>query len=150
MAPDGGGVYVTGEGEFQSSTFYQTVATETHRRWAEFLNRRVGELFGTLGTRIELVRFGDDLDFSVKPVGGPMLVRGKADHQLSHGARDQLYLAVRAAISEFLSRGAGPLPLLLDDVFATSDDDRTRCGMGLLLERLARRAIAVAGRTKRR
>ncbi|TMQ67836.1 MAG: hypothetical protein E6K78_03405 [Candidatus Eisenbacteria bacterium] len=115
----------------------QTVATETHRRWAEFLNRRVGELFGTLGTRIELVRFGDDLDFSVKPVGGPMLVRGKADHQLSHGARDQLYLAVRAAISEFLSRGAGPLPLLLDDVFATSDDDRTRCGMGLLLERLA-------------
>ena len=53
---------------------------------------------------------------------------------MSDGARDQMYLAVRLAISEYLSRGREPLPLLLDDVFATSDDDRLRRGMRALVE----------------
>src|SRR6185369_7843238 len=82
-------------------------------------------------------RFGDDLDFSVRLVGGQQLARGKADQQLSAGARDQLYLAVRLAVSEFLSRGQTPLPLLLDDVFVSSDDERARAGMRLLIERFA-------------
>ena len=113
----------------------QSVATETHRRWAEFLNQRVGELLRGVGTRIEHVRFGDDLDFSVQVPGAKSLPRGKADPQLSCAARDQLYLAVRLAISEYLSRGRSPLPFLLDDVFATSDDERARAGMRTLIER---------------
>jgi hypothetical protein len=112
----------------------QSVATETHRRWAEFLNQRVTELLGAFGTRVEQLRFGDDLDFSVKLPGGGQSSRGRADLQLSSGARDQLYLAVRLGISEFLSRGQSPLPLLLDDAFATSDDERARAGMKLLIE----------------
>jgi len=66
--------------------------------------------------------------------GGPLVSRGKAHAQLSAGARDQLYLAVRLAISEYLSRGGESLPLLLDDVFATSDDGRLRAGMRALIE----------------
>jgi DNA repair exonuclease SbcCD ATPase subunit len=124
--------------ELARDTIHQ-VATETHRRWAEFLNQRVGELLGTFGSGIEQLRFGDDLDFSVKAWGGQPIARGKADQQLSAGARDQLYLAVRLAISEFLSRGQSPLPLLLDDVFATSDDERARNGMRLLIEQFAGR-----------
>ena len=112
----------------------QSVATETHRRWAEFLNQRVGELLHRVGAKIEQVRFGDDLDFSVQLPGAKPLPRGKADPQLSCAARDQLYLAVRLAISEFLSRGRDPLPLFLDDVFATSDDERARAGMRALIE----------------
>ena len=77
---------------------------------------------------------GEDLDFSVQLDGGPLVARGKAHAQLSAGARDQLYLAVRLAVSEFLSRGKEPVPLLLDDVFATSDDDRLRAGMRALIE----------------
>jgi hypothetical protein len=113
------------------------VATETHRRWAEFLNQRVTQILATFGTRVEQLRFGDDLDFSVKLWNGQHVARGRADLQLSAGARDQLYLAVRLAIAEFLSRGQSPLPLLLDDPFATSDDDRARAGMRLLLEHFA-------------
>lgn len=113
----------------------QSVATETHRRWAEFLNHRVGELLRGIGTKVEHVRFGDDLDFSVQVQGTKPLPRGKADPQLSCAARDQLYLAVRLAISEYLSRARDPLPLLLDDVFATSDDERARAGMRMLIER---------------
>ena len=53
-------------------------------------------------------------------------------------ARDQLHLALRLAISEFLSKPGNPLPLLLDDVFANSDDERARAGMRVLAETLAR------------
>src|SRR5262249_31310212 len=88
-------------------------AAETHQRWAVFLTRRVGELVQVVGASIDQIRFGDDLDFSVRLVSGQQLARGKADQQLSAGARDQLYLAVRMAVSEFLSRGQTPLPLLL-------------------------------------
>jgi AAA domain-containing protein len=122
--------------ELASRTIHE-VAAETHQRWADHLNRRVGELLSAVGHAIEQVRFGDDLDFSVRLANGQSLPRGKADQQLSAGARDQLYLAVRLAVSEFLSRGQTALPLLLDDVFVTSDDERARAGMRLLIERFA-------------
>jgi ABC-type transport system involved in cytochrome c biogenesis ATPase subunit len=115
----------------------QSVATETHRRWAEFLNHRVTQLLAAFGTHVEQLRFGDDLDFSVKMEGGQQATRGRADLHLSAGAKDQLYLAVRLAVSEYLSRGQAPLPLLLDDPFATSDDERARAGMRLLIEHFA-------------
>ncbi|HEY6194761.1 MAG TPA: hypothetical protein VI504_06920, partial [Candidatus Eisenbacteria bacterium] len=112
----------------------QRVAMDTHRKWADFLNDRVAVILGSFGTGVEGLRFGEDLDFSVQLDGGPLVSRGKAHAQLSAGARDQLYLAVRLAVSEFLSRGTEALPLLLDDVFATSDDVRLRAGMRALIE----------------
>ena len=112
----------------------ERVATDTHRKWADFLNDRVAAILKSFGSSVEGLRFGEDLDFSVQLTNGPLVSRGKAHLQLSAGARDQLYLAVRLAISEFLSKGTEPLPLLLDDVFATSDDDRLRAGMRALLE----------------
>lgn len=110
------------------------VAIDTHRRWAEFLNDRVAELLRGFGAGIEQLRFGEDLDFSIQFEGGRQVSRGKAHLQLSAGARDQLYLAVRLAVSEYLSRGAESLPLLIDDAFATSDDGRLAAGMRALVE----------------
>lgn len=124
--------------ELASDTIQQ-VATDTHRRWAEFLNHRIKEVLDAFGTGVEQLRFGDDLDFSVRLPGGQQVSRGKADQHLSSGAKDQLYLAARLAISEYLSRGHAPLPLLLDDPFATSDDGRTRAGMRLLMEQFSPR-----------
>jgi DNA repair exonuclease SbcCD ATPase subunit len=114
------------------------VARETHRRWAGFLNERVGELLHELGSSIERVRFGEDLDFAVTLANGQQAARGRALHQLSSGARDQLHLAVRLAIGQYLSRGRESLPLLIDDCFATSDDERARSGMRLLLDQFSR------------
>ncbi len=116
----------------------QSVSVETHRRWADHLNERVRELLKPLGTGVEQVRFGEDLDFSIKPVNGQQAPRGKATAQLSAGARDQLYLAIRLAVSEYLARGQAPAPLLLDDAFATSDDSRAAAGMHLLLEHFSK------------
>jgi exonuclease SbcC len=126
------------------------LARETHRRWAEFLNERVSELLSGLGTGIEKVRFGEDLDFSVRLPHGATTTRGRAQLQLSCGARDQLHLAVRIAVSEYLSRGREPIPLLIDDAFATSDDERARAGMRLLIERLAPRHQVVVVTCHRR
>jgi len=115
-------------------TAISELALDTHKRWSEFLNRRVAELLEQVGARVEELRFGEDLDFSVKLWNGQQFARGKAVSQMSTGARDQLYLAIRLAISEYLSSAENPLPLLIDDVFATSDDDRARAGMRLLIE----------------
>lgn len=112
----------------------QRVAKDTHQRWAEFLNERVAELLQGFGANVDQLRFGEDLDFVVQFPDGAPVSRGKAHLQLSAGARDQMYLAVRLAVSEYLSRGKEPLPLLLDDVFATSDDERLRRGMRSLIE----------------
>jgi uncharacterized protein YhaN len=91
-----------------------------------------------MGTKVTEMRFGEDLDFSVRTWNGEALTpRGKAVLQLSSGARDQLHLAVRLAISEYLSRGRVAMPLLMDDPFATSDDERARAGMRLLVEHFA-------------
>ncbi len=114
----------------------QKVATDTHRRWADFLNERVGELLRQLGSSIRGIRFGEDLDFSVQAEGAELLPRGRAAMMLSSGARDQLHIAVRLAISEFLTRGGESVPLLIDDAFATSDDQRLAAGMRTLIEGL--------------
>jgi uncharacterized protein YhaN len=115
-------------------TAISELALDTHKRWSEFLNRRVAELLEQVGARVEELRFGEDLDFSVKLWNGQQFARGRAVSQMSTGARDQLYLAIRLAISEYLSPSENPLPLLIDDVFATSDDERARAGMRLLIE----------------
>jgi len=115
------------------------MALDSHKRWAEFLNQRVAEMLEQVGARVEELRFGEDLDFSVKLWNGQQYSHGKAVHQLSTGARDQLYLAIRLAISEYLSPKDDPLPLLIDDVFATSDDERARAGMRLLIEHFGKR-----------
>jgi hypothetical protein len=115
------------------------VALETHRRWAEHLNQRVVDILKLVGTRVTELRFGEDLDFSVRSWNGQQMPRGKAVLQLSSGARDQLHFAVRMAIAEYLSRGATRLPFLIDDAFSNSDDERARAGMKLLLEHFSKR-----------
>jgi DNA repair exonuclease SbcCD ATPase subunit len=117
----------------------QKVSVDTHRRWADHLNQRVGQLLQGLGTRVDEVRFGEDLDFSVRLSDGPQVARGKAVLALSSGARDQLHLAVRLAISEYLSRGQDGLPLLLDDPFSSSDDERAWATLKVLAEHFALR-----------
>ncbi|WP_160008578.1 YhaN family protein [Rhizobium sp. 18055] len=51
---------------------------------------------------------------------------------LSEGTGDQLYLALRLAfIEDYCSRNE-PAPLIIDDIFQTFDDDRTRSGLKAL------------------
>ncbi len=55
-------------------------------------------------------------------------------HQLSDGARDQVYLALRVASLERHAAAAGPLPLVVDDILIQFDDDRARAALEVLAE----------------
>lgn len=47
--------------------------------------------------------------------------------QMSEGTADQLYLALRLAAMKLRSGSRGVMPLVLDDVLITADDQRTAC-----------------------
>jgi uncharacterized protein YhaN len=54
--------------------------------------------------------------------------------QLSEGARDQLYLALRVAALELQAAGAEPLPFIADDLLASFDEARAAAALRLLAE----------------
>ncbi len=54
--------------------------------------------------------------------------------QLSRGTRDQVGLALRLALIQVRSETSGHVPLILDDVFVTSDDARASAAVKLLTE----------------
>jgi ABC-type Mn2+/Zn2+ transport system ATPase subunit/nucleotidyltransferase/DNA polymerase involved in DNA repair len=54
--------------------------------------------------------------------------------QLSRGTRDQVGLALRLALIQVRSETHGRVPLILDDVFVTSDDARANAAVMLLTE----------------
>ncbi|NRQ30622.1 AAA family ATPase [Nonomuraea sp. NN258] len=54
--------------------------------------------------------------------------------RLSEGTRDQLYLALRLASLERYAEEDGALPFIVDDIFMTFDDQRTRAALGVLNE----------------
>ena len=54
--------------------------------------------------------------------------------QLSRGTRDQVSLALRLALIQVRSETQGHVPLILDDVFVTSDDARANAAVTLLTE----------------
>ncbi len=68
---------------------------------------------------------------------GQRLDREHLDQVKSAGARDQLALALRLAVCEFLSRGEETLPVILDDPFSSGDDTRAEAGLRFLAEGLA-------------
>ena len=62
--------------------------------------------------------------------------------QLSRGTRDQVGLALRLALIQVRSQVHGQVPLILDDVFVTSDDVRANAAVNLLTE-LAQQGLQV-------
>jgi uncharacterized protein YhaN len=58
--------------------------------------------------------------------------------QLSEGTRDQLYLALRLASLERYAEEDRTLPFIVDDIFMTFDDQRTRAAIEVLNEMAAR------------
>ena len=70
---------------------------------------------------------------------------GAADQlgYLSYGTVDQLYIAMRIAVSDFLSAGAGKetLPFIIDEAFSQYDDDRFSNTLKYLREYGAKKQI---------
>jgi uncharacterized protein YhaN len=77
----------------------------------------------TYGRKDQPVLVGLRRDGSQCPVEG-----------MSDGTRDQLYLALRIAAIEAAARDGEPMPFIADDLFITSDDQRTAPGLQALAE----------------
>ena len=111
------------------------IGDQVHGRWAEELNRRTGQLLQRITPTLRDFRFDPSLRFGVWPRGADLPAQGDTRTPLlSAGTWDQLYLAVRLGLADFVSRrGPGGL-LILDDPFSHFDDTRFRNALRLLAE----------------
>jgi len=64
----------------------------------------------------------------------PELGKGVMVDSLSTGTRDMVYLMLRIAIAQYMSRTGEKLPLLLDDPLVHFDSQRLQEALNLLLE----------------
>jgi len=111
------------------------IGQEVHGRWAEELNRSTSHLLKRMVPSLGDLKFDSRLCFGVWHRGGEVPVRStESSPILSTGTWDQLYLAVRLGLADFISRRATGGILMLDDPFAHFDDTRFEAAMHVLGE----------------
>lgn len=107
----------------------ERVSAEIHREFAPDLSKRAGEvLAGITGGRYSEVKLTPELEINVVV---PETQRAVKVSQLSGGAIDQAYFALRVALAEILS-GHKDFPLFLDDSFVQYDDERLRGALEII------------------
>jgi len=115
------------------------VAEDSRRRWAAALNCGATSILPHLNTDYDDLRFDDSLDFTIRRIADDRtLEKADIDACLSTGAKDQIYLAVRLACCEELSRDGESIPALLDDPLMAADDSRFATGLRYIVESFAR------------
>lgn len=118
------------------------VAKETHLDWSSRLNRAAGEVLERVGGEHQQISFGDSLKFVVRDRnGGHEWDQRDVEERLSAGARDQVFLAIRLALTDYFSPEGDPLPLILDDPLITYDDARYTEAMRYLTEQTTVRQV---------
>jgi len=113
----------------------EEIGREVHGRWAEELNRSTSRLLERIAPTLSDLKFDSRLHFGVwhESVTMPLSSR-EPGPILSAGTWDQLYLAVRLGIADFIAQRSSGGLLLLDDPFAHFDDARFRSAMRVLAE----------------
>jgi exonuclease SbcC len=91
----------------------------------------------TVRNWLPTVTSGRYVDARVDPESLAVKVRAKGGSwrdaaRLSHGTAEQIYLLLRIAIAEHLTKLGETCPLILDDVTAQSDEERTTAVLGML------------------
>lgn len=121
--------------------FLQAAQTSVHREIAP-------RLVKTVKHWLPLVTGGRYTDVTVDPKSLRVEVCGPTRHWrkanlLSYGTAEQVYLLLRIALADHLTRGHDTCPLLLDDVTVHADAARTRDILDLLLHISTERQIVV-------
>ena len=108
-------------------------------RFSPALGEHAAAIFTNLtGGRYNKVLLDRSMTPSAQEAG--QLLPHEAD-QLSQGAADQLYLAVRLAICELVLPADRAVPIILDDALVNFDDQRMAAALDYLLELSAERQI---------
>ena len=112
--------------------------TDLQTRFSPVLGRRAGEIFHTLtGGRYQHVL----LDRTLHPAAEDTTAIPRSAALLSQGAADQLYLALRLAISELVLPADKQIPFILDDTLTNFDEARCAAALDFLCAEAARRQI---------
>lgn len=120
-------------------TALEQANTTLQNRFSPALGARAAEIFAALTAgKYDKVLLSSDLSLSAEAAGDPM---SRSIQQLSQGAADQLYLAVRLAICDMVLPAEKHVPLILDDALVTFDDDRLRAALDYLLSESKSRQI---------
>lgn len=120
-------------------TALEQANTTLQNRFSPALGARAAEIFAALTAgKYDKVLLSSDLSLSAEAAGDPM---SRSIQQLSQGAADQLYLAVRLAICNMVLPAEKHVPLILDDALVTFDDDRLRAALDYLLSESKNRQI---------
>ena len=120
-------------------TALEQANTTLQNRFSPALGGRAAEIFAALTAgKYDKVLLSSDLSLSAEATGDPM---SRSIQQLSQGAADQLYLAVRLAICDMVLPVEKHVPLVLDDALVTFDDDRLRAALDYLLSESRNRQI---------
>lgn len=100
-------------------------AEKLHRQFAPQLNHQVSQIFSrlTLGKYTQ-VKVSEALELSLVTPAGKQV----AADSLSGGTLDQLYFALRLALSRLVGKEDVALPFLLDDTFVQADRERAQEG----------------------
>lgn len=112
---------------------------ELARRFAPALEKKAGEIFEYLtGGRFGVVEIRDaKMDVFVREESA---AEARQVLELSQGTADELYLAMRLALSDILSEEE-PIPLVLDDALVNFDDKRMAKALDYLNELAKERQV---------
>ena len=117
------------------------ISREVYRSWATGLSEVAAPFLEALNPRYEELKFNEDLTFEILDrQSSRRISSAEVETVLSSGARDEVFLAARLAISAYLTQGArGPIPVILDEPLAAVDDDKFVSGMAFFMNTLSRK-----------
>ena len=105
---------------------------EIHTRFAPVLSKTAGSIFNRItGGRYDMLAFDKTLDAAAQAKGDTV---SKNVLFLSEGTSDQIYLSLRLAVCQLALDANEPCPVILDDAFASFDDDRLALALDYLKE----------------
>ncbi len=122
----------------KSYEIIESITKKHHKLWAERLNTAGSKLLSRITGKTVEIFFNQDLSFIVKiPEIEYPLADKEIEKKLSGGMAEQIYLTVRLILSQALSSNV-KVPIILDEPFAHSDDERFVKGMKFLIEEIAK------------
>ncbi len=114
----------------------EEASREVQKKYLPIMSKVFGSIVSDITSgRYTDVRAGDNLNIMLSDPLSKTVIPVSA---LSNGTVDQLYLALRVAISETVLKGNEMLPVILDEPFSQYDDSRTENALKLM-DRLGKR-----------
>lgn len=112
---------------------------ENYVDWSTKLNLIADEMVKEINLDYESLSFSNNLQLKVRRKGETEAIKSpELDNRLSVGTKEQLNWLARMVVSRYLSKD-NPLPIVLDEPFSESDDERFKQIMQFVVEVLSRK-----------